>query len=448
MNILGTSILVILIVVVLGASRRVALLGMMAGVLYLTEGQQIEVLGLNLFAIRFLEIAGFIRVMGRREFSFKNLTKIDQALIWLYSYATIVFLLRSPDGQAYAIGATGDAILSYFTFRGLIGDLEDFQWFLRAFLVLLVPFTLMVLYESFARHDLFTSMGGVAEGNWVRNGRVRCFGSFRQPDLLGMFAASFFPLYIALALMVKERKFALAGICCCVLIVWASNSGGPASAAAMGLLGWMFWRVRTKMRKVRWTIVGILVVLILVMKAPIWYIFAHISSVTGGDGYHRSYLIDMAYQHLGKWWLDGMPIKGTSNWFPYELGNTGQADITNQYVAFGLNAGVGAIVLFILLLKRAYGTLGRALATIRSSAIGIDQAEFLFWGLGVMLAVHISNWFGITYFDQLYMVWFMQLAAISTLSEWCKQKQETTSAEELMKMESGPELRHEDCFQS
>jgi hypothetical protein len=447
MNALGVSILVILIVVVLGASRRVALLGMMAGVLYLTEGQQVQVLGLNLFAGRFLELAGFIRVMSRREFSFSNLNKIDLALIWLYGFTTIVFVLRSPDGQAYAIGMAGDAFLSYFTFRGLIGNMEDFRWFLRTFLLLLVPYTLAILYESFSRHDLFSSMGGVAEGTWVRGDRVRCFGSFRQPDLLGMFAASFLPLYIALSCIARERKFAIIAICLCLIIVWASNSGGPASAVGMGLLGWMFWRVRTEMRKVRWGIVCVIVLLALVMKAPIWYIFAHISSVTGGDGYHRSYLLDMACQHFDHWWLDGMPIKDTSDWFPYELGDTGQADITNQYVAFGLNAGVGAIVLFILLLKRAYGAVGQALTVIRSSSTGIGEAEFLFWGLGIMLAVHITNWFGITYFDQTYMLWFMQLAVISTLFEQYQQMPEKMTGDAV---ETGvdAEIRHGDCFQS
>ena len=33
-----------------------------------------------------------------------------------------------------------------------------------------------------------------------------------------------------------------------------------------------------------------------------------------------------------------------------------------------------------------------------------------------MLTVHIANWFGITYFDQFYVVWFVQLAAISSVS--------------------------------
>jgi hypothetical protein len=36
--------------------------------------------------------------------------------------------------------------------------------------------------------------------------------------------------------------------------------------------------------------------------------------------------------------------------------------------------------------------------------------------LGAVLTVHIINWFGIAYFDQMYVIWFMQLAAVSSLS--------------------------------
>lgn len=37
--------------------------------------------------------------------------------------------------------------------------------------------------------------------------------------------------------------------------------------------------------------------------------------------------------------------------------------------------------------------------------------------MGVMLAAHVTNWFGISYWDQTYVLWFMQLAAITNLSE-------------------------------
>lgn len=158
--------------------------------------------------------------------------------------------------------------------------------------------------------------------------------------------------------------------------------------------------------------------LAVMMKAPVWYIFAHISSVTGGDGWHRSYLMDVAYQHLGEWWLAGMPLSKTSGWFPYDLSGTSGADITNQFIAFGLTGGFGGIILFVLLLKRAYGVLGEAMAIVRFAADGTSDTELMLWGLGVMLTIHIVNWFGIAYFDQMNVVWLMQIAAISGLSEY------------------------------
>jgi hypothetical protein len=61
MNFIGASVLVILIFVVLFAGRRTALLGIAAGVLFLTQFQAIKLLGFNIFAVRFLEPARFPR---------------------------------------------------------------------------------------------------------------------------------------------------------------------------------------------------------------------------------------------------------------------------------------------------------------------------------------------------------------------------------------------------
>jgi len=428
MTFIGAGILVVLTLVVLCAPRQWALLGMMAGTMYLTQDQQLQVLGFNLWAIRFLELAGFVRVMARREFSFCQLNGIDRTLLLLYGFTSVVTLLRSTEGEANQVGIAVDAFLCYFTFRGLIGGIDDFRWFLRAFVILLAPYALLVIIESVTGHNPFDLLGGITGGsNWMRHGRPRCFGSFRQPDTLGMFGASFLPLYIGLACIARERKRALTGIGLCLILAWAANSGGAASGAVAGLFCWGLWRFRTEMWKVRRAIVAMFVLLALVMKAPVWYIFARASLITGGDGWSRSYLIDTAYQHLGQWWLAGMLITDTSGWFPYQLAATGGADITNQFISFGIDAGLGAIVLFIFLLTRAYSRLGKALTMVRSSSFETSETEFLLWGLGVMLTVHIIDWFGITYFDQMYVIWFMQLAAISNISASCTALQSQAS---------------------
>jgi hypothetical protein len=419
MNPIGASILAVVLLVVLGAPRRWALLGAMAGVLYLTQGQQIPVLGLNLFALRFVELAGFARVMMRREFSFGDLNRIDRAVIWLYSVVTLIFLVRSSDGLAYQIGIAVDAFLCYFTFRGLLQGLEDYTWFLRAFLLLLVPYAALILLEAFTQRNVFTVMGGIDYGSWVRDGRPRCQGSFRHPSLLGTLGATFVPLYIGLALTPERRKLAIVGLFSCLAIVWASNSGGPASCAAVGIAGWFGWKIRTRMKLVRRGTVGFVLLMALAMKAPIWYLIARVSAITGGDGWHRSYLMDVAFQHLGEWWLAGMPILATRDWFPYNLGVTGGSDITNQFIAFGLDAGLAGIALFIFLLVAAFKALGRALDAVRSAPDAPPSTEYTLWGLGVMLVAHMFNWLGITYFDQTYAVWFLQLSVIAALTTEC-----------------------------
>jgi hypothetical protein len=389
---------------------------MMAGVLFLTQSQALDLFGFNMFAMRFLELAGFARVVARREFSFSGLNPIDRAMLLLYTFTPIVYVLRASEGQTYVVGAAVDAVLCYFTFRGLIGNIEDFKWFLDAFILLLAPYAALLLLETLTAHVPFRVLGAEDIG-WAREGRPRCIGSFRNPTLLGTLGASFLPLYIGSFLaQTARRRLSLAGIGLCIFIVWSSNSGGSAACAGVGMLGWLLWRLRAKMYWVRRSVAVGIFLLALVMKAPVWYLLARVSSITGGDGYHRAHLLDMAFQRLGRWWFAGMPVKDTADWFPYVQQVTGGADMTNYFLAFGITAGLGSMILFVLLLKRTFSMLGIALARSRSTKTLSAGSDYILWGLGVMLAAHIFNWLGITYFDQTQVYWYMQLAAISNLS--------------------------------
>jgi hypothetical protein len=202
--------------------------------------------------------------------------------------------------------------------------------------------------------------------------------------------------------------------------VLLANSGGPLIIVALGIVAWMLWSVRRRMFAVRWAIVGILVLLAVVMKAPLWYLPHKLSAFSGGAGWHRSYLMDKVIENIDQWWLAGMPLDWTTHWFPYLA--MGAVDITNTYVVFGLDGGLMAIALFTLLLVRAFKGLGRALATVRPSGRIHGQAEYVLWGLGAVLVGHLGNFFGITYWDQMYVVWFMHLASVSSVSQACAEQ--------------------------
>jgi NADH-quinone oxidoreductase subunit M len=246
-----------------------------------------------------------------------------------------------------------------------------------------------------------------------QNTQLGSFGGMaKQTPLL----ASFF-LFIGLASMKGNRAVALAGLGFCALIVFLADSGGPVIMVAVAVVAWALWAVRRRMILVRWTIVGMLALLALVMKAPLWYLPHKFSGFVGGAGWHRSELIDRAIEHIDEWWLAGMPLDRTVDWFFYKA--MGAVDITNAYLVFGFDAGLPAVLLFVALLVRAFRGLGGALATVRAGAGRAGEAEFLLWGLGATLAGHVANFFSITYWDQSYAIWFLHLAAMSGVARAC-----------------------------
>lgn len=428
MNAIGLTTLGLMLVPVLFAPARWALLGVFGGVLYMTLGQVIDLLGFHIYPSRVLTLAAFVRVLMRGEWSLSMLNDIDKILLLLFGYQTAVFILNGNGSAINIIGLLVDTTLAYFAGRGLLRSFDDLTWILRALAALLLPYVMLLYMESSTGSNPFTAVGGFGDHDF-RSGRPRCMGSFAHPGTLGTFGASFLPLFVALSLHPAKRILGILGLSLCLAIVFFANSGGPVTCVILGGMGWLFWRLRTKMAMVRVWFVATLVFLGFAMKAPLWYLPAKVSAITGGDGWHRSYLMDVAFRHLDQWWLAGMSVLETKDWFPYVV-VTGGADIINYYLGFGIAAGVGAIGLFCFLLVRAFSRLGRALAMIRLQGSGCSERETLLWALGVVLAVHVFNWFGMVYFDQYYVVFFLQLAALSTLSHQCLEAQKSQATQE------------------
>ena len=419
MNATGFATLGLLLAFVLFAPKRWALLGLVGGVLYMTLGQSIDLLGLHLYAIRVLALGAFVRVLIRGEWSFTAVNDVDKALVLAYGYRTVVFILNGNGSLTLGLGHIVDVTLSYFACRGLLSNFEDLKWFLRGLALLLVPYAAILSIESSTGHNPFVAIGGM-DVYAVRGGRPRGAGSFAHALTLGTFGASFVPLYFALCLIRKWRLWGAMGLLLCFALVFFSNSSGPFLCVLAALIGWLFWFLRENMSAVRISVVVSLLILGLTMNAPIWFLPARISELIGsGDGWHRSYLVDIALQHFSEWWLVGMPAPETSSWFPYIV-VTGGADLVNYYLDFGIAAGVAAIGFFLFLLVRAFSRVGRAsraLRLLRSSPAIADEREFWLWALGVTLAIHVVNWLSLVYFDQYYVIFFMQLAALSTLSQ-------------------------------
>ena len=408
MNLIGIMLILLSAMIVITAERRIAVLGVFVSVCYITQHQEVIVSGFHFFAQRIILLAGFIRILARRELQKVVLNKMDWVLLVYTLFTAVVVGVRVGVWQEQA-GSLYNILLSYFLFRSLVPTWEDVQALLPKLAILIIPFAMCMVYESLTGTNVFLGMGGQGT-SWMREGRYRCIGSFRGPHTAGIFGASLVPLFISTYFDHTQRRVAAVGLVAAVAIIYTANSSGPLMCLLSGLVGLAFWPLRKSMKQVRWGIVASLVGLGLVMNAPIWYIVAKVSEITGGDGWYRSYLMEQCFNHISDWWLLG--TDNTGAWGATQM-PWGGADLCNLYVSCAAGAGLGGLFLLILFLTRCFSYLGFSLKTARNIE---PKAERLLWCLGCVLFAHVCTLFSVTYWDQLFVTWWGFLAMISSVT--------------------------------
>jgi hypothetical protein len=140
------------------------------------------------------------------------------------------------------------------------------------------------------------------------------------------------------------------------------------------------------------------------MQAPVWFLIARVDVTGSSSGYHRAELVDQFIHHFFDWWLLG--VKDTSDW------GLDMWDVQNQYVNVGETGGLLAFVFFILVISRSFGMLGDA----RKSVDGDKGKEWMLWCLGSAMFANVVAFFGVNYFDQSRIWWFILLAMISAIA--------------------------------
>lgn len=413
MNILGISLVCIFSLAALTQSRSIAALSLLGAMLFVTEGQSVN-LGLNFFALRFVEIAVFIRVVTKGELSKITFTQIDRWLMIFFCTLLLLNSIQRGSVDLYQLGTVVDCWLVYFSFRALIGSAEEYTKFMRSSVFLLIPFAFLMVLEGSTGRNLFAAMGGVPESPILREGHYRCQGSFRVPITAGSLGATYFPLFVGFFFQRSCRKWSFFGLAACFAIVLASRSSGPLMAILTGIAGWACWRIRGKMKWIRRGIVALLLGLHLVMKQPVWFIFDRISGVLGGDGWHRSNLIDKFFLHVSEWWAVGMPFINTADWAATQL-PWGGVDVTNYYVSIGLTGGLLTLVFFIRFLVVGFGLLGQTASMMREFGGAMREQEALVWGIGCTLCAHTVNLTAVLYWDQSYVFWYLHLAMAASM---------------------------------
>jgi len=397
--------------------RRFAVFPLIVTACFITLGQVISVASLHFTMFRIIIFFGLIRIIIRKEAFSIRLHTIDKILIaYVITSATAYILLRSVSAEAFInqLGFIYNSLFLYILFRALIHDIDDIKIILKMLALVVIPLAVAMMIEKATGRNLFSIFGGVPEFTVIREGRLRCQGAFSHPILAGTFGATSLPFMVALWFWGGEKKWiAGLGVMSATIIAITSASSGPLLTYMMILIAMAMWRLRDYMRTVRWCFLLSLIGLHMVMKAPVWALIGKVSEVIGmGGGWHRVMLIDAAISHFDEWWLLGTDY--TRHWMPTGVSwSEEQADITNQFIAVGIDGGLIAVILFIALIVFCFKNIGTKLKEISS---GEFPVKFALWCMGVVMVGHLASFISVHYFDQIIVFWYLLLALITAVS--------------------------------
>lgn len=417
LNLLGLCFILTVGLLVLTLPRRFAFIPIIITTCYITYGQQLNILGFNFTALRLVILVAWIRLLARGEIRAIQLNSIDKVFIWwlVISLIANMLLWQSSEALVNNFGRIYNAVGLYFLFRVLIRDISEIENLIKISAIIILPLSLIMIFEKFSGTNIFSLFGGVDEISWVRSGSVRAQGPFRFAGLAGTVGAVLMPLYVALWFSERAKFYAFIGVAAATIITIASHSSGPLIAYCVGIVALIMWPFHDYMRMIRYSILFTLLSLHMIMKAPVWALIARLGGVTGGTAYHRAAIIDAAINHFNEWWLIG--TRDTGHWLALSAQNFkfghDSADITNNYVSEGINGGLVSMFLFIIIIILCFREIGISLRVNKDQPFSI---RIIIWSLGVSLLVHVCSFMSVIYFDQTIGFWYLSLAMISALS--------------------------------
>jgi hypothetical protein len=418
-------VIIAAIITLLGLPRRYMVPVLLAAAILIPMDQVIVIGGFHFQMIRVLVLAGWVRVLflGARPAERRlptSLHAIDKALLAGTIIAAIDTVLLWQNSAAFTnqLGTLYTVFGIYFLLRLMIRDFADVLIAIRSLVYICGFVAIIMTIEQVTHHNPYAYVwaGAVDSAHTVmeRDGQTRAMACFAHPLLAGTFGGISLPLFCALWSKGHKRAAAL-GIAACTVIVLAANSSTPLLAYAAGILGICFWPFRRKLRLFRWGVVITLTALHLAMKAPVWSLIARIDLTGSSSGYHRYQLVDQFIRRFGEWWLLG--TNGNAKW------GWDMWDLANQYVAVGETSGLVPFLFFLATIVYGFKYIGRA----RKAARGRSDERFI-WAIGAALFANVIAFFGISYYDQTMVCWYLLLALIPAACASVMASQATSTA--------------------
>lgn len=407
LNPIVLAAMIVAVILILVLPRKYVIVPLFFVLFLVPISQQVFVGGVHLFVSRIVILFGLVRMFWTKTTSHGpilsgGLNSVDYTFFWctICQGLAVILLFQNSDAFVNQFGFFWDYLGGYFLLRFLVQDEEDIYRAIKCLAFLAFILGVCMVRERLTLQNIFGFIGGSFTPE-MRNGLARSEGPFAHELMAGAFGSTLLALFWLLWKTGKAKATAAFGLVAAVLMTWTSGSSTSLLSFGAGILAILFWPIRKSMRAVRWGIVGGLIALQFVMKAPVWFLIDHIDLTGSSSSYQRAELVDQFIRHFWDWWLIGVRGTGSWGWFLW--------DAQNQFVNVGETGGLIALVLFIAMISLCFAKIGDA----RKAVAGDTGREWFLWLLGAALFSNVVAFFGVNYFDQTKFAWFALLAMIS-----------------------------------
>lgn len=398
-------IAVLLAILTIALPRKYFAVPFVLAACFVPTDQRIILMGLDFTVLRILVAVGILRTLIFGEQRRIGWNRFDKVLFAWVICGAAVYSIQWMNARALVnrAGVLFDVIGLYWLFRQRIRSWDDVKFIIKVLAFSIIILAPVVMVEWVTGQNPFAALGRVATD--VRTEQYRCQAAFPHSIMLGLFAAVSVPLFTGMAVTENNRILYWLGVMAAVFIVVACTSSTPILVLGGIVLAMSCFKLRRYTAKIGLAFLASVVGLHIVMQAPVWHLLARVNVIGASTGWHRYNLIDQAIKHLDEWALLG--CRKTEHW------GFGLGDVTNQYILEGVRGGLVTAVIFLAVLYMAL----KILLSICLRQAGFKK-QFPIWCLFAAMAGHCVAFFGVSYFGQINMLWYMMLAMVGLLAEY------------------------------
>ncbi len=394
-----TALCIILSLMVLAVPRKLLLVPFIMAACLVPMNQRLIIVGLDFPVLRVLTLSFFLRLFIRNEARHISWNSFDKLILTWNIIGTIIYVILWGTLQSviYKCGTMFDILGLYWIFRQFIQSFDDIYNIIKTFAVFAIFSAPLIAAEKIRQSSFYSFFGPV--GAKFHHGRFRCAGPFPHSIMMGVFWGALLPLFYAKVKANSSKFFYWIAIFAALTCVYFSASSTPFMTVAALVAFWLLYRYRAHGKGFLWFTCFLLLALHLFMKAPVWHLMARLDVFGGSTGWHRFFLFDMFIKHTSEWFFLG--TKSTAEW------GRGLSDITNQYVLEAVRGGIITLVLFILILYNGIKISGGY--SLTEEDLG---KKFFSWGVCISLLGHVITFWGVSYFGQITMLFYLTLAMV------------------------------------